>query len=302
MSVICKYNLDDDGVWADDSGNANDCDTEGGTPTTGVGHGGGADKAFLAASVGDYAYIAETDQTNMGAMAQLLLGCWIYPTDRAGEIRWIASLVDATAVFYCRLNASNLLEFQIYSAGGDGLATSVQTISLNEWTHVGGMYNGKHVGVFINGVCDAVTAYTQTMRLNTGSNFLINGTGNNLIGRMDDLIICDDPDDYRMGDLYNMGDDFAAIGATGSISGVVLDRKGTVVDCSTYPTAVRVFYPGAYSGKAIQEIIVTASNGQWSFSNLVDGQNYMITQTLLDTYSVLGETNIGSAEFHQAAA
>ncbi|MEQ9301611.1 MAG: LamG-like jellyroll fold domain-containing protein, partial [Cyclobacteriaceae bacterium] len=92
---------------------------------------------------------------------------WIYPESidaTNGNIifnKWTNGAEDKLF----SLTTSGQVTFGLFGAGG---VTSTQSIGLNQWTHVAGVYDGSNMIVYINGIQDAQSAATGNVADNVG--------------------------------------------------------------------------------------------------------------------------------------
>jgi len=81
------------------------------------------------------------------------------------------------------------------------------------------------------------------------------------------------------------------------LSGVIKDRRGTAIDCTTYNVRINVYPVGNTASPPVATQLVTASNGAWTVTGLAGATKYLVTFELAGTYTPLGDMDIADAAF-----
>ncbi len=87
-------------------------------------------------------------------------------------------------------------------------------------------------------------------------------------------------------------------GVAATLSGVIHDRQGNVINCSTYNIRINVYPVGNIALPPLGSQLVTASSGAWSISstNFVAGVKYIVTFEFIGTYTPLGDVDIAGCD------
>ncbi|MBU0546558.1 hypothetical protein KKA13_04905, partial [Patescibacteria group bacterium] len=106
------------------------------------------------------------DIINLGNSAYLrppifTISAWVYPTAGTGSetnyiTRWDSAVAVNQRCYVLGKHTDETLQFRVSDSGsGDGhVAYSTNSISLNTWTYVTGIFNGTHLLTYINGNAD----------------------------------------------------------------------------------------------------------------------------------------------------
>lgn len=149
---------------------------------------------------GDYVKM-NSDVPNSLNPATLTVEAWIYPT----EIK-LAGIVDNSnswgaytkGGYVLRLRSDGKIQFFFYKNGTDTESvTSSDAVAVDKWWHVAGVYDGKNLRVYIDGVCQGTTDYEGSIYygkdwgLYVGSGYI--GDKEFFNGRIDEVRVANHP-------------------------------------------------------------------------------------------------------------
>jgi hypothetical protein len=110
-------------------------------------------------------YINNGQQTGLGITGALTIDAWIYRTAAANTIESIISKWRDTGnkrSYALNVGSDNRLAFWVSSNGSASFSTiAVNTVPLNQWVHVAGVYDGTHLYVFQNGNLESSIVYSN---------------------------------------------------------------------------------------------------------------------------------------------
>lgn len=158
-----------------------------GSPVTVIGNTASGDKQYwalwtvtqlgqnssLSFSGSSSAYARFTDAPELNPTTAITLEAWIYPTT------WRTNIYDGSIIakeiatgnggYILRCGASGKLSFAIgIGSGFQELATTTNVLTLNQWQHVAGTYDGTTMRIYLNGV--EIGTKAQTGTINVSSN------------------------------------------------------------------------------------------------------------------------------------
>lgn len=130
-----------------------------------------------------YSYPEVTDK--------LTIEAWIYPTKfNSGPPTQIIGEISSQWGIY--ISSSNIAFFTDTTMAGGGWVSTSAPLSLNQWYHVAGVYDGAQMRLYLDGAL--VDSNPQSGILDTGSDFFIGadvGTSQFFNGKIDELRISD---------------------------------------------------------------------------------------------------------------
>lgn len=97
--------------------------------------------------------------SNFVGQTQLTVEAWVKRTSSSPSLQTIAGNYQSSYPMLLRVD-NDKISFYLNSSA---VATSVNNILLNQWTHVAGTYDGANIKVYINGVLEATTAYSTAL-------------------------------------------------------------------------------------------------------------------------------------------
>ena len=129
--------------------------------------------------------------------ATTTLEAWVYPTGGQGRFRAVVSnrdyQVGATRGSILYASASNTWQYWIGNGSGSWTVVGGPAVTLNDWTHVAGTYDGSTARLYVDGtlVASAPSAHTpnpsRPLRAAAGAN---EGAANYLLpGRVDEVAV-----------------------------------------------------------------------------------------------------------------
>ena len=134
----------------DSSGNGLDGDA---CPTSTGPTGGASGKYGNAGSFdGTNDYVNMGDVIDLSGNQSMAISTWIYPTALPGTNAKIVSKYDAGTAgeWYVNIGSSGQIQF-LRECGGFGVSASSPTVSLNSWSHIGAVYDGIKLYIYLNG-------------------------------------------------------------------------------------------------------------------------------------------------------
>jgi len=131
-------------------------------------------------------YITNTQQTGLNITGPITIDAWVYRTSEAtaGEAivsKWRESGNRRSYSF--NVNNTNHLEFWVSSNGSNLFhVEAANTVPLNSWVHVAGVYDGSNLYVFQNGNLENSLVYSSGIANKTPSFFLSGAQGFSGVG------------------------------------------------------------------------------------------------------------------------
>lgn len=96
---------------------------------------------------------------NFVGQNQLTVEAWVKRSSSNPTLQTIAGNYQTTYPMLFRVDNGKI---SLYLNSGS-VATSASNIPLNQWTHVAGTYDGSNIKVYINGVLDATTPFSNSL-------------------------------------------------------------------------------------------------------------------------------------------
>ena len=112
---------------------------------------------------------------------------WVYPTSissggsnsaRYGTL-FTQQALGSSIQFGLGFNSSGQLVYTYWNGSATVQITSTETISINNWSHVGFTYTSSGIALFVNGVYKSATALTGTPGTSTSEGLFIGLEGRN---------------------------------------------------------------------------------------------------------------------------
>ncbi len=225
-----KWKLDDDGTWADVSGNGNDMG-ELGAPINEDGFLGGTDTALWCDGVDDALNISDASQVGLDIMTTgLTISAWIYMESdfpQNSPIVCAGSPYTGWSSSYCFFVTSTdkLALTLVYSSGNEVTYEGDTVLSFDTWYHVVATLGGNTIRIYLDNVQEGSGAsFTYSIYHDDNPDFRIGrhwGGTRLWKGRIDDAAIWSrELTSGNRGALYALNEDFeVAPGASGDPAG-----------------------------------------------------------------------------------
>jgi hypothetical protein len=115
---------------------------------------------------GTSAFVQVADAPSLRFTTAMTFEAWVYPRALGGAYQEIMSKWDGGVnqrSYLSAVDPDGRVEFTVNSDGGNNLAVafSLNPIAANQWTHVAGVYDGASVRLYLNGVLQNSTPWTQ---------------------------------------------------------------------------------------------------------------------------------------------
>jgi hypothetical protein len=156
-----------------------------------------------------------TNYVNLGTPTILKLNnswsisAWVNPYNLGSKMAIVTKGTSGYSAdnFYMYINTAKHLEVGIQNYSGEGSASGTSTLSVNNWYHLVGTFNGSQISIYVNGINEANTtrngpvSYTYNPDLHIGG---YTAAGENFNGTIDSISIWNRTLSYsEVNNLYN---------------------------------------------------------------------------------------------------
>lgn len=167
-------------------------------------------------------YLQITDDASLNPTAEITLEAWVNPDTTSGTHPIIAK----NGQYILQINA-DVVEFTVVIAASNETLTTVDTIPVDEWSHIVAVYDGANQYIYINGVESISVA--QTGAIDTSASQLRIGhqasTSNYFDGTIDEAAVYGDAfPQERIEEHYQI-----ALGAPGAYKELVLEGASVTI-------------------------------------------------------------------------